>query len=64
MWVYGMRERGYSLGCQPKFGFIRQLDIKSKKYYDLIVYNRKLSEDELEYYSLDFVGTLVDLKVD
>lgn len=64
MWVYGMKERGCSLGTQPKFGFIRKLDIKSDKYYDLIVYNRKLTKEEREHYSLECLGTLMDLKIE
>ena len=50
---YGMRLRGYAPMCQPKDGFIRRED--SDKYYDIIVYNRELTQEELNQYELDVV---------
>ena len=50
---YGMRLRGFSLGCQPMAGFIRREDDETGKYHDIIVYGRKLSEQELRQYELD-----------
>lgn len=50
---YGMRLRGFSLGCQPMAGFIRREDDPDGKYYDILVYGRKLSEQELQAYELD-----------
>lgn len=50
---YGMRLRGFSMGCQPMAGFIRREDDPAGKYYDIIVYGRKLSEQELRAYELD-----------
>lgn len=55
-YVYGMRLRGFSIGCQPKEGFIERQDSKSGKYWDLIVYNRRLTEEETRHYSLDYLG--------
>ena len=49
---YGMRLRGYSPGCQPK-GVILREDDPSGKYYDIIVYDRKLTAKELMDYELD-----------
>lgn len=54
-YVYGMKLRGFSIGCQPMVGFQERIDDLSGKYYDLLVYNRKLSKDELRAYELDFV---------
>lgn len=56
MFIYGMRLRGFSLGCQPKDGFVERLDDTTGKYYDLIVYNRQLSNKECHDYELDFLG--------
>ena len=54
---YGMRLRGCSLGCQPKdFLFRKDADGLFKRYYDIIVYERRLSEEEVEHFSLDFLG--------
>ena len=55
MFVYGMRLRGFSLGCQPMNGFIERLDDTTGRYYDLLVYNRQLSDKELSDYELDFI---------
>ncbi len=51
---YGMRTRGYSLGAQPEEGFVQCLQKKqgAKEFYDVIVYNRPLTEDEKTNYSL------------
>ena len=54
-YIYGMRLRGFSIGCQPMDGFQERRDDFTGKYYDLLVYNRKLSEDELRAYELDFI---------
>jgi len=50
---YGMRQRGFSIGCQPKQGLIRREDSTDKKYWDIIVYDRKLTKQECETYALD-----------
>ena len=50
---YGMRLRGFSIGCQPKEGFIRREDDTTGKYHDIIVYDRELTEKELADYELD-----------
>ena len=54
---YGMRLRGFSPGCQPKDGFIRREDDTMGDYYDVIVYDRQLTEDELRDYELDALNT-------
>ena len=53
---YGMRLRGYSIGCQPTKGFVDRKDDPSGKYYDILVYKRKLSDQELNDYELDYLG--------
>lgn len=50
---YGMRERGYSIGCQPKEGLLGREDSSNRKYYDIIVYNRPLTKKECSDYALD-----------
>ena len=56
MYKYGMRLRGCSIGCQPKKGFIERRDDVSGRYWDIIVYDRKLTDDEISDYSLDYIG--------
>ena len=54
MWYYGMRLRGCGPGCQPK-GFLWREDDDSGKYWDILVYNRELTEKEMFSYDLDFI---------
>ncbi len=56
MFKYGMRLRGFSIGCQPKEGFYDRQDDISGKYYDILVYSRKLTDEEVRDYELDFLG--------
>lgn len=60
MYKYGMRLRSFGIGCQPKDGYIYREPYEgfkhSDKYWDVIFYNRELSEKEMEDYELDFVG--------
>ena len=50
---YGMRLRGFSLGCQPMKGFICRDDDTTGKYHDILVYDRQLTEQEVYAYDLD-----------
>ena len=54
-YVYGMRNRGYSVGCQPMDGLLTRYDDPSGKYFDLLIYERKLTMDECLAYELDYV---------
>lgn len=56
-YIYGMRMRGFSLGCQPMLGFVERRDDPTGRYHDLIVYDRKLADDEVCAYELDYIGT-------
>jgi len=48
---YGMRHRPFSIGCQPK-GTLR-VEETEKPYYDIIVYDRELTKEELDRYELE-----------
>lgn len=54
---YGMRLRGFSPMCQPRDVYYRE-DDPTGKYYDIIVYTRKLSDKEVKDYDLDYLGTI------
>lgn len=56
MYLYGMRLRGFSIGCQPRNGFLEHRNDTSGKYWDVIAYNRKLTDSELTNYDLDYIG--------
>ena len=55
-YVYGMRLRGFSIGCQPMNGFIERRDSHAENFYDVIVYSRLLTEQDLKDYDLTFIG--------
>ena len=60
-YLYGMRLRGFSIGCQPMNGFLRRYDDDRGEYYDLLLYDRKLTQKELDDYELDYLQD-VDLR--
>lgn len=54
-YLYGMRLRGYSLGCQPK-NVSERRDDPTGRYYDIIVYDTKLPLKDEKNYDLDYLG--------
>lgn len=52
LYKYGMRHRGFSIGCQPR-GVVRRLDDPAGRYWDIIVYDRELTQKEIDDYELD-----------
>lgn len=59
LYLYGMRLRGFSIGCQPA-GVVERRDDLTGKYWDILVYARKLTDDEMRHYSLDYLGVSSD----
>lgn len=58
MYKYGMRLRGFSMGCQPMDGLVERIDDMTGKYWDILVYNRKLTQSECRAYDLDYLGEM------
>ena len=56
MYKYGMRLRGFSIGCQPPKGFVDAMPDESGKYWDFLIYDRKLADKEVADYELDYIG--------
>ena len=56
MYRYGMRLRGFSIGCQPMKGIIDGQDDPTGKYYSILTYSRKLTDAEVNEYELDYLG--------
>ena len=60
-YLYGMKFRGFSLGCCPERGLVGRRDVDSKDrppinaYLSILLYDRKLSDVECEEYGLDFI---------
>ena len=57
MYRYGMRVRGFSIGCQPMEGLNHREDDTTGKYFDILVYDRELSDEEVRHYQLDHITT-------
>lgn len=55
-YVYGMRLRGFSPGCQPMEGLITRTDSETGSYHDLLRYDRRLSDREVKQYDMDYLG--------
>lgn len=60
LYVYGMRLRGFSPGCQPKQGIVEALEDAANRYHNLLVYDRKLTAEEARDYELDFIKTITE----
>ena len=56
MYKYGMRLRGFSLGCQPMLGFVERQDDPTGRYHDILLYDRRLTCTEQYEYELDEIG--------
>lgn len=58
-YVYGMRLRPYSIGCQPREGLVRanphEAYFNRRRYWSVLTYDRPLTDYELENYDLDFI---------
>ncbi len=51
---YGMRLRGFSLGCQPTKGLMDWKDTGGK-YWSVLTYDRPLTQKECDTYDLDYI---------
>ena len=53
---YGMLHRPYGIGCQPSKGLILaygEYPNFGKKYFSVLVYDRKLTKKEIDEYELE-----------
>lgn len=55
-YAYGMRLRGFSPGAQPS-SCIDLLEDLTGKYYNIVIYDRKLTREEVLHYDLTYIGT-------
>lgn len=55
---YGMRLRGFSIGCQPMRGLQDREDDPSGRYHDILIYDRELTEQEMICYELDAIEAI------
>lgn len=56
VYVYGMRLREYGIGCQPMKGLVYyEYTCEGNEYYSYLFYDRKLADEEMKQYDLDFL---------
>lgn len=60
MYKYGMRLRGFSLGCQPMEHLHGVRESDGKPYYSILFYSQKLTEEDLRKYELDYLGEVAE----
>ena len=59
MYKYGMLHRPFSIGCQPMQGLIERQDAAGiigsygREYHDILIYSRKLTDEELKDYEME-----------
>lgn len=54
-YAYAMLERPVGIGCQPK-DFVKFDDVDADMgYYDIVYYNRKLADEELDEYEMKYL---------
>lgn len=53
---YGMRLRGFSIGCQPLGGLRDVKDDPTGRYYDILIYDRMLEQYEIDGFELTYLG--------
>lgn len=58
-YYYGMKHRGFSPGCQPRNGLLRRKYPNRSEWHDVLVYNRKLTKEEVKDYELEFIATVI-----
>ena len=60
---YGMKHRPFSIGCQPKGAVdVEQCDKTKDGYYDIVVYERELTQEELAIFELIELGEIQDVR--
>jgi hypothetical protein len=59
MYKYGMRLREAAPGAQPKKGLCEIQDDPSGIYWNILIYDRPLTDQEKEDYELDFLSIIL-----
>lgn len=56
LYKYGMKARGFSIGCQPGgVKYYEDADKLETGYWNYIYYDRELTEEEMKKYELKFI---------
>lgn len=60
MFMYGMRLRPFSIGCQPMNGLIKVEDDTTGKYWNILYYASPLNDHEQDEFELVYLGEKVE----
>lgn len=44
------------MGCQPMKNLIERVDDTTGRYHDILIYSKKLTDEEMKAYELDYLG--------
>lgn len=55
-YLYGMPERPFAPMCQPMDGLTDWKESSDGRYYNVLKYNRKLTDIEIWGYELEFIA--------
>ena len=53
---YGMRLRGFSIGCQPMRNLDHVEDDPTGNYWNILYYTERLTKEDEQDYELDYLG--------
>jgi hypothetical protein len=59
-YFYGMTERGFAPMCQPTEDLVEAIEDTSDTFYNILVYDRRLSNSETKQYELIYLGKVED----
>lgn len=58
-YVYARKSRHFNADAYLKKGFVmasRNQDVDGSKYYDLVVYDKKLKDEEVKEWEFEYIG--------
>lgn len=55
-----MTERGFATMCQPTEDLVEAIEDTSDTFYNILVYDRRLSNSEIKQYELIYLGKVED----
>ena len=58
-YIYARKSKHFNADAYLKKGFVmasRNQDVDGSKYYDLVVYDKKLKDEEVKKWELEYIG--------
>lgn len=64
IYKYGMKYRGFSIGCQPMQNLIEAQEDPTGVYFNILLYSEPLTKEDLKSYQLKDLQPAPDIKAD